>query len=139
MPDSWKIAHISAIFKKKDKNVAGNYRPVSLTSVVCKLMESIIRDSLVEYMSNNSLFTDKQFGFIGGRSTVLQLLKCLDKWTDILDRGGVVDVVYCDFQKAFDTVPHKRLLQVLNHYGVPEIVLGWVKSFLSAAEGDADV
>ena len=131
VPDSWKIAHISAIFKKKDKNVAGNYRPVSLTSVVCKLMESIIRDSMVDYMKKNDLFTDKQFGFIGGRSTVLQLLKCLDKWTDILDRGGVVDVVYCDFQKAFDTVPHKRLLHVLNHYGIPDPVLGWVKAFLS--------
>ena len=131
LPDTWKIAHISAIFKKKDKNVAGNYRPVSLTSVVCKLMESIIRDSLVDYMKKNALFTNKQFGFIGGRSTVLQLLKCLDRWTDILDRGGVVDVVYCDFQKAFDTVPHKRLLHVLNHYGVTDPILGWIQAFLS--------
>ena len=131
VPDEWKIAHITAIYKKDNKHCAGNYRPVSLTSIVCKLLESFIRDSLVNYMNNNNLFTKKQFGFLKGRSTVLQLLKVIDRWTEILDEGGWVDVIYCDFRKAFDTVPHRRLLTVMRHYGVENPVLGWVKSFLS--------
>ena len=116
LPRTWKDANISAIHKKGSKHRAGNYRPVSLTSIVCKILESIIRDAIVEYMKENLLFSDKQFGFIGGRSTSLQLLKVLDRWTEILDRGGCVDVIYCDFMKAFDTVPHGRLTQVLEYY-----------------------
>ena len=92
-----------------------NYRPVSLTCVVCKLMEYLIRDALVDYMKKNSFFSSKQFGFLIGRSTVLQLLRVLDKWTEILDMGGCVDVIYCDFMKAFDSVPHSRLLYVLTY------------------------
>ena len=61
-------------------------------------------------MRENNLFSDKQFGFITGRSTVLQMLTVLDIWTEILDQGGELDVIYCDFMKAFDKVPHKRLL-----------------------------
>ena len=77
------------------------------------------------------MLSDKQFGFLGGRSTVLQLLIVLDKWTEILDRGGVVDVIYCDFQKAFDTVPHNRLLEVLYNYGIKDPVLSWIRDFLT--------
>jgi hypothetical protein len=106
LPEDWKQASITAIFKKGSKKVAGNYRPVSLTSIVCKLLESVIRDALVSHMQKNNLFTDKQFGFIPGRSTTLQLIQVLELWTDILDRGNCVDIIYCDFMKAFDKVPH---------------------------------
>ena len=70
----WKDANISAIHKKGNKHIAGNYRPVSLTSIVCKLLESFVRDALIEYMKVNNLISRKQFGFLSGRSTVLQLL-----------------------------------------------------------------
>ena len=86
MPGDWKLANICAIFKKGAKNDPLNYRPVSLTCVICKLMESIIRDELVDYMINNKLFTKKQFGFMKGRSTTLQLLSVLDEWTLTLDK-----------------------------------------------------
>ena len=89
-------------------------------------MESIVRDALVKYMKDNLLFTDRQFGFLGGRSTTLQLLKVLDDWTEVLDRGGYVDVVYCDLMKAFDTVPHGRLIQVLEYYGVDSLIVKWI-------------
>ena len=102
-----------------------------MNSIVCKLLESFIRDALVDYMKSNKFFTNKQFGFLKGRSTVLQLLKIIDRWSEILDSGGWVDAIYCDFRKAFDTVPHRRLLTVLEHYGVPDPVLSWVKCFLS--------
>ena len=134
LPQASKEANISAIFKKGCKHhehVSGNYRPVSLTSIACKLLESFIRDALIQYMKDNHLISRKQFGFLTGRSTVLQLLQVMDKWTEILDRGGCVDVVYCDFQKAFDTVPHRRLLTVLEYYGITDPVLSWVKDFLS--------
>ena len=64
---------------------------------------------MVNYFFVNNLFSDKQYGFIKGRSTVLQLLKLLDDWTDKLEKGGQIDVIYTDFEKAFDRVPHYRL------------------------------
>ena len=63
-------------------------------------MESIIRDSMMGYLKSNSILPDKQFGFMGQKSTRLQLLKIVDEWTNILDSGGIIDVVYCDFHKG---------------------------------------
>ena len=130
LPVEWKHANVSAIFKKGKRTAPQNYRPVSLTSVVCKVLESLIRDSIVNHMSENNLFSPKQFGFLAGRSTVLQLLKVLDIWTKILDQGGCIDVIYCDFMKAFDKVPHRRLLYKLEKYGITGNTLGWIESFL---------
>ena len=86
---------------------------------------------MLNYLKANDILSNKQFGFLRGRSTVLQLLKVVDKWTDIMDKGSVIDVIYCDFQKAFDTVPHKRLLEILIHYGITDPVLSWVQDLLS--------
>ena len=86
---------------------------------------------LVTHMRKNNLLSEKQFGFISGRSTVLQLIQVLEKWTETLDQGGCVDVVYCDFMKAFDKVPHQRLIQTLRHYGVTDPLLGWIGQFLN--------
>ena len=131
LPADWKPANITPIYKKGKKQVAGNYRPVSLTSILCKVLESIVRDQIVNYMKENKLFSKKQFGFIGGRSTTLQLLKVLDKWTSILDRGGAVDVVYFDFMKALDKVPHGRLILKLRSYGIDSKPLSWIQDFLT--------
>ena len=109
IPKEWKKATISAIFKKGNRSMAGNYRPVSLTSVVCKLLEKIIRQHIIKNMKVNKLFSNKQFGSISGGSTSLQLLEILDKWTEAIYKGTYVDVIYMDFQKAFDKVPHKDL------------------------------
>ena len=107
IPEDWRTASVSAIFKKDQKKQPKNYCPVSLTCICCKLLESIYRDEIMDHMKNNKLFSNSQFGFIGGRSTVLQLLTVLDKWTEILDQGGIVDAIYMGFMKAFDKVPHK--------------------------------
>ena len=80
LPDEWKHANVSSIHKKGSKTLPQNYRPVSLTSVVCKIMEGIIRDHIIEQMKINKMFSDKQFGFISGRSTTLQLLNVLTIW-----------------------------------------------------------
>ena len=74
--------------------------------VVGEILEAIIRDTITQHMNNNDLLSNKQFGFIKGRSTVLQLLKVHDIWTKSMDNGGCIDVIYCDFIKAFDKVPH---------------------------------
>ena len=130
LPSAWKLASITAIYKNKgSKHSAENYRPISLTSIACKIMESFIRASLLNYLKANDILSNEKFGFLRGRSTVLQLLKVVDKWTEIMDKGGVIDVIYCDFQKAFDTVPHKRLLEILIHSGITDPVLSWVQDF----------
>jgi len=131
VPVEWKQARISAIFKKGSKKLASNYRPVSLTSIVCKSMEHIIRDKLVSHMKANKAFSPKQYGFISGRSTCLQLLKVIDQWTEAIDDGKTVDTIYLDFMKAFDTVPHRRLIGKLRSYDVTDPILSWIKSFLT--------
>ena len=131
LPDEWRTANITAIYKKGSRHVCGNYRPVSLTCIACKVLESIVREELIDYLKKNKLFSNKQFGFLGGRSTTLQLLKVIDNWTDILDRGGSIDVLYFDFMKAFDKVPHQRLLMKLKSYGINGAVLNWISAFLS--------
>ena len=107
LPLEWRSANISSIFKKGKKSEVGNYRPVSLTRIVSKLMESIVRDNVMEHFVRNKLFTCKQFGFIKGRSTVLQLLKVLDIWTHNLEVGGNIDVIYTDLEKAFEGAAQK--------------------------------
>ena len=131
IPDQWKQAKICAIYKKGNKKLASNYRPVSLTAIICKLMESIIRNHIVKYMKQNKLFSERQYGFISGRSTSLQLLTVLEEWTKALDMGYSVDCIYMDYKKAFDTVPHRRLLGKLNSYGFTEQLQGWMTSFLT--------
>ena len=131
LPTQWKHAKVTAIYKKGPKTKPQNYRPVSLTCIICKILEGIIRDHITAHMKINNLFSDKQFGFIEGRSTTLQLLYVLDIWTEILDEGGSLDAIYCDFMKAFDKVPHKRLIYKVSKYGIKGNILGWIESFLS--------
>ena len=120
----------SAIFKKGNRKRAGNYRPVSLTSIICKCMEQCVKDHIVNHMMRNKLFSMQKFGFIKGRSVVLQLLNVMESWTKSLDRGESIDV-YLDFMKAFDIVPHKRLIGKLKSYGIEYYTLRWIQAFLS--------
>ena len=131
LPDDWKQATVSAIYKKGSRNKAGNYRPVSLTCILCKVMEGCIRDQLVDHITANNLFSNSQFGFIKGRSTGLQLLNVMDLWTKALDNSLSIDTIYLDFMKAFDTVPHRRLVHKLAAFGIINPILGWVNEFLT--------
>jgi len=105
LPTDWKLAEVTAVYKKGSKSDRGNYRPVSLTSVCCKIFEQLIRDDLMAHLLGNDLIRNRQYGFVKSRSTSLQLLQILDKWIDCLDNGGWIDAVYTDFEKAFDKVP----------------------------------
>jgi hypothetical protein len=93
-------------------------------------MEKLVRNLIVDHMIRNKMFSKKQFGFISGRSTTLQLLKVMDEWTGILDNGGRIDSIYMDFMKAFDKVPHRRLIKKMEGYGIGKRILNWVKEFL---------
>ena len=130
VPQIWKEAHVTPIHKKGSKSHAQNYRPISLTSVVCKVFESIIRDHMMEFLVEEQFLSNKQYGFMPKRSTTLQLLKVFDEWSEIIDEGGQVDCVYLDFQKAFDSVPHHRLLEKLKHIGITGELHGWIQNYL---------
>ena len=93
-------------------------------------MEKFIRDKLVEHLLDENLLSTKQYGFISGRSTTTQLLFYLDECIKIITDGGVVDSIYLDFSKAFDTVPHRRLIGKLEAYGIRGNLLNWISAFL---------
>ena len=131
IPADWKSANVTPIFKKGDRSKAGNYRPVSLTSVACKIMESIIKDTMVKFLDTHSLIKDSQHGFRKGRSCLTNLLEFLEDVTRSVDDDIAVDVVFLDFQKAFDKVPHKRLLLKLEGLGIRGSLLGWISDWLS--------
>ena len=131
IPEICKLAHVTAIFKSGSKSKSENYRPISLTSVPGKIMERLIRDEIVDHMKQNQLFSKSQDGFLAGRSCTTQLLEFLEDITTALDQGDDVDVIYLDFCKAFDKVPHKRLLKKLWEYGIRGNVHAWVKDFLT--------
>ena len=129
-PDDWRAANVTPIHKKGDRTDPSNYRPVSLTSQVCKVLEKIVRDKIVNHMKENKLFSNSQHGFREGRSCLTNLLETLEQWTKILDEDDCIDVAYLDFRKAFDLVSHKHLLHKMSNYGITGQVLDWVKGFL---------
>ena len=134
IPQDWRSASVSPIYKKGSKLEPGNYRPVSLTCLLCKLMEKIIREHVIEHLQVNKLISRQQHGFTKGRSCVTQLLDVMDSWTEILDEGGSIDIIHMDFMKAFDSVPHQRLLAKLSAHGIQGKVLEWTQAFLSERE-----
>ena len=90
-----------------------------------------IREHIIGYMKKNKFFSKKQYGFINGCSTTMQLLTVLDKWTEALDAGHSINCVYMDYAKAFDTVSHRRFIYKLSTYSITEDVVSWINGFLS--------
>ena len=130
LPSDWKEAYVTPIFKKGSKKKPENYRPISLTSVPCKILQRIIRDKIVEHMETHSLFNIHQHGFRSKHSCVTQLLEVIEDLMEKIDQGHEIDIAYLDFSKAFDKVPHKRLLHKLKAYNISGKILDWIESFL---------
>ncbi|KAK4814767.1 hypothetical protein QYF61_026744 [Mycteria americana] len=126
----WRLANVTLIFKKGQKEDPGNYRPVSLTSVPGKLMEQIILSAITQHVENNQGIKPSQHGFRKGRSCLTNLISFYDKVTRLVDEGKAVDVVYLDFSKAFDIVSHSILLEKLAAHGLDGCTLCWVKNWL---------
>ena len=129
VPDDWREASIVPVFKKGERHLA--YRPVSLTSVSCKLLEHIVHSQIMDHYDSRHLLADQQHGFRSRRSCESQLLITVDSLAKSLDSGEQVDVILLDFSKAFDKVPHQRLLHKLDDYGVRGSTWNWVKDFLA--------
>lgn len=130
VPVDWKSANISPIHKKGSRSDPGNYRPVSLTSQVGKLMERVIKSEMVKFLEGNKVLKDSQHGFREGRSCLTNLLEFVEEMSLMVDGGEQVDVVFLDFSKAFDKVPHERLLVKLESYGIYGQLLGWIREWL---------
>ena len=130
VPQDWRDANVCPLFKKGSRSKTENYRPVSLTSIVGKVCESIIKDSLVQHLQEHNLIRNSQHGFTSGRSCLTNLLDFFESVTRELDEGNDVDLVYLDFCKAFDKVPHVRLIKKLEAHGITGKVKEWIISWL---------
>ena len=128
LPSDWKQANITPVFKKGSKVLVPNYRQISLLSIVSKLCERCVLRNLLSKLSH--LLTSAQHGFVRGRSCVTQLLSVLHDLGTSLDAGDEVDVVYLDFSKAFDLVPHGRLLHKLSLFGIQGPLHAWFTDYL---------
>ena len=130
VPQDWIDANVIPIYKKGHHSKPGNYRPVSLTSQVCKVMEFFILESISEHLKQHKLILDSQHGFRPKRSCLSNLLIFLEV-TFYIDKGYPVDVIYLDFSKAFDTVPHRRLISTLIAHGITGKTNRWIESWLT--------
>ncbi len=131
VPNTWKEANVTAIFKKGSRAETSNYRPISLTPVVSKLLEHIIHSHIMKHLEQHHILTDHQHGFRAKRSTETQLIQTIHDISKSLDEKKSVDMAILDFTKAFDKVPHKRLIHKLKHYGITGPISSWINSFLT--------
>ena len=131
IPQEWKLANVTFIHKSGDKTAASNYRPISITSILCRMLECIIKTVIMDHCNINNIFSDSQYGFRQRRGCILQLLKVFDDWSKFIDSDIPVDAVFLDFRKAFDCVPHKRLLMKIEKLGISGNLLKWIKDFLT--------
>ena len=125
------FANIVPVHKKGDKHLTSNYRPISLTSVIIKIMEKIIHRQVVTILEQHNLINDCQFGFRHKHSTVSLLLEAVNDWANTLENRNSAHCVFLDLAKAFDSVSHPRLLIKLEALGITGDLLNWFKAFLS--------
>lgn len=131
IPKDWKTANVVPIFKKGSRKQLQNYRPVSLTSLVGKILEKIIHKHIQEFLDRNELVKESQHGFREGRSCLTNLLDFTNYITKELDQDKAVDIIYLDFSKAFDKVSHVRLLHKLKMHGISGMALRWIGEWLA--------
>ncbi len=129
-PESWKDAHVCAIFKKDDPTLVNNYRPISLLNTLEKVFERIVFKHLFNFMQHNKILTPLQSGFIPKDSTINQLTYLYNTFCHALDDGKEVKVVFFDISKAFDRVWHRGLIAKLKSIGVTSNLLNWFNSYL---------
>ena len=132
-PDVWKMANVVPIPKSGNNNKSNpsNFRPVSLLSIVSKLLERIVYSIVWDHLLDHSPLSDCQWGFQKGKSTTTVLLSTIHDWCSLLDKRNNVLCVFFDFKKAFDSVPHRKLIEKLSQIGIPPNLLSWLCSYLS--------
>ncbi len=131
-PSDWRTATVTALHKKGDRLNAKNYRPISLTCIASKCFERILRDHVMIHVERYIAF--EQHGFRHGRSCLSNLLDSMYRAYSLIEEDGEMDIIYLDFMKAFDSVPHKRLTSKLRCYGITGKSLSIINAFLSNRE-----
>ena len=119
----------------KHLHVPENYRPISLTSVTCKILEHIICRHLLKHLEKNKILTNLNHGFRSGYSCETQLITTINDFLQEHDKGQQVDIAILDFSKAFNTVPHDKLLHKLEQYSIKGNVHSWLTNFLHVVNG----
>ena len=132
LPQDWRKANITPIYKKGDKSCPANYRPVSLTSIPCKVLEDIMYHHINAHIDRHDLLSDAQHGFRRRRRCETQLAMLIEDLASALDSRDQIDLIILYFCKAFDKVPHQRLFLKLNQFGIKGNILRWIESFLTS-------
>ena len=130
LPADWCKANVTPIFKKGDESLAANYRPISLTCILCKVLEHILASKIVRHLDEQGLLYDLQHGFREKRSCETQLIMLVEDLARNASKGKQTDVILLDFSKAFDKVSHSKLIWKLHNYGIRTNVLNWIDAFL---------
>lgn len=130
LPSMWKKSAIVPIPKSKDTSDPSNYRPISLLSLLSKLLEKHIYGLINHHLQSLSFFSNSQWGFSAGRSTVTALIKCVDDWLKALEEGKEICAVFFDYRKAFDTVPHQPLIAKLRALDLNHPIVCWLQDYL---------
>ena len=130
LPTEWLTANVMPVFKKGDESLAANYRPISLTCILCKVLEHILASNIVKHVDAQEIMYDMQHGFREKRSCENQLVVMTEDLARNASAGNQTDVLLLDFSKAFDKVSHSKLLWKLYQYGIRGKVLSWIQAFL---------
>lgn len=131
VPARWKHSYVTPVFKKGDPSKPENYRPISITSNLCRLFEKVLKEHILEFASKHGILPAAQHGFMQGRSVETNLLECINDWGEALDKNLSCDVIYFDFSKAFDRVSHRKLVSKLSMLNFHPVIVKWIGEFLS--------
>ena len=127
-PSEWKAAKATPVFKSGNKTDIENYRPISILSVISKIIEREVHSQLYNYLEEGKLISDFQFGFRKGKSTIQAILTISDNIRNSVDSGKLVTGCFIDLSKAFDTISHRKLSEKLEFYGVQDKELEWFRN-----------
>ena len=131
IPLGWKHAVITLLYKEGDRNLASNYRPISILSAISKIMGKMVHSQVYEHLRVHNLLSEAQFGFRKYHSTATCMLQLMDIIYKNIDGGLLTGVIFLDLKKAFDTVDHNILLQKLHIFNLSENSITWFRNYLT--------
>ena len=131
LPEEWTTSIIVPVYKKNRKpKECASYRPINITSCITKILEKCIHQKILHYLRTNDLISKAQHGFLNKRSTITNLLECTFDWTSYMNNRDALDVIYIDYEKAFDKVSHSKLFYKLKKFGIGGRLLRWMEIFI---------
>ena len=131
LPSAWKTSSVVPIPKTENKSDAKNYRPISLLSVTSKILERHIHGKILMHLQSAYALPESQWGFCSGKSTIQALLTATNDWLEMMESGIEAAAVFFDFTKAFDSVPHKPLIEKLQAIGLDVYLVQWITNYLT--------